>query len=65
MIKRNGGVIWHIERKNNPFAVNTEHESERSIDDKHIDWVIHNDVDLDHLRAELADAMAGITKQEE
>ena len=59
MIKRNGGVIWHIERKNNPFAVNTGHESERGIDDRYIDWVIHNDGDMDHLRGEVAGAMTG------
>jgi hypothetical protein len=60
MIKRNGGVIWHIERKNNPFAVNTGNESEHGIDDRYIDWVIHNDGDMDQLRAEIANAMAGI-----
>jgi hypothetical protein len=59
MIKRNGGVIWHIERKNHPFAVNTGHESEHGIDGRYIDWVIHNDGDMDQLRAEVARAMAG------
>ncbi|WP_139225318.1 hypothetical protein [Nitrosomonas sp. Nm34] len=61
MIKRNGGVIWHIERKNNPFAVNTGHESERGIDDRYIDQIICNDRDMDQLRVEVAGVMAGLT----
>ncbi|SFI31029.1 deoxynucleotide monophosphate kinase [Nitrosomonas sp. Nm34] len=61
MIKRKGGVIWHIERKNNPFVVNTGHESEHGIDDRFIDQIICNDRDMDQLRAEVAGAMAGLT----
>ncbi|TYP74177.1 MULTISPECIES: deoxynucleotide monophosphate kinase family protein [Nitrosomonas] len=60
MIKRRGGVIWHIERKNNPFAVNTGYESEHGIDDRYIDQIICNDGDMDHLRAEVAGSMAGL-----
>lgn len=57
MIKRHGGLIWHIERKNNPFSVKTEHESEHGIDDKYIDRIIWNDGDMDQLRAEIARAI--------
>ncbi|MDV6343277.1 hypothetical protein R2Q26_01690 [Nitrosomonas sp. Is37] len=61
MIKRNDGVIWHIERKNNPFAINTEYESEHGIDGEYIDWIIHNDGDIDQLQTEIACALDGMT----
>lgn len=42
MIKRNGGEIWRIERENNPYGSDTRQDSERGIDERHIDKIIKN-----------------------
>lgn len=57
MIKFNNGLIFHIKRKNNPFAVATKHESEYGLLGGLIDGVIDNDGDLDGLRAAVADLL--------
>jgi hypothetical protein len=42
MIKRLGGQIWKIERKDNPFSVDTSHESEQGFCLSLIDKIVKN-----------------------
>jgi hypothetical protein len=51
MIKKNNGVLWKIERPNNPLKIETSHNSENGIDEKYIDRVIHNIGTVDHIGA--------------
>jgi hypothetical protein len=57
LIKRNGGVIWKIERQNCPFKIKSSHESEKDLDQKHIDLTIHNDGSLDDLAIAIDDTL--------
>jgi hypothetical protein len=57
LIKRNGGVIWKIERQNNPFKIKSSHESEKDLDKKYIDLTIHNDGSLDDLAIAIGDVL--------
>lgn len=50
-----GGVLWRINRPDNPYAINTGHESEIPIDESYIDKTIANDGDIDDLHAVIQD----------
>lgn len=49
MIKRLGGVIWKIERSDNPYKVESSHESEQGLHFSNINSIIENNCSLEDL----------------
>lgn len=57
-LKDQGGVLWRINRPDNPYATNSgRHESEIPIDESYIDKTIANDGDVDDLCNKIAELL--------
>jgi len=56
-LRHQGGEIWHVYRPENPFAIESNHESENMLATKEKHQIIINDVDIDHLYEKIAKLM--------
>lgn len=60
-LREQGGIIWHINRPDNPLSIESDHASNKLLEPQHGDQFLTNNCDID----ELCDRVAELLNQEE